>query len=112
MTQATTGTAPEPKALPLAVALVRGRLEGKPRKWKDREGRTQYAHLLRLPNPDEFTTLGVVEVTSDESLGEDGETWAGRVRLSGSVRGFNYVDQADGQRKQGRECTIRLAVVG
>lgn len=111
MSQAQAGTV-APATLPaLAVALIRGRVESKPRTYKDRTGAKVYATLLRLPNPDEFTTLGTVEVNSSEPLGEVGDTWAGKVRISGSVRAFSYADRTSGEMKAGTDVTIRLTAI-
>jgi hypothetical protein len=95
----------------LAVAPLRGRIVGKPRQYKARDGSRRYATVLRLPNPDEFTTLGQVEVDSAEALGDDGDTWAGRVRLSGNVRTFGYVDKTTGEKREGREFAAKLTVL-
>lgn len=114
MSQAQAGTvapATPEKPAALAVALIRGRVESKARSYKDRNGGKVYATLLRLPNPDEFTTLGTVEVNSREPLGEVGDTWAGKVRISGSVRPFSYTDRASGEIKSGTDVTVRLTAV-
>jgi len=95
----------------LCVLLLRGRIVGKSRQYKTKDGERRFATVLRLPNPDEFTSLGSVEVHSVETLGEDGDSWAGRARLTGSVRTFDYQDRNTGDKKSGREFAAKLTVL-
>ena len=102
--------APETKPQALAQALIRGRIVGKPRSFKAQDGSRRYATLIKLPNPSEFDNAGTVEVQSPDQLGEVGDSWSGKVRITGSVRPFQYPDRATGEMKQGVDCTIRLTV--
>lgn len=90
---------------------LRGRIVGKPRQYKTADGQKRFATLLRLPNPDEFTQLGTVEVQSEESLGAADDVVKVKARVSGSTRPFQYTDRTSGEVKSGVDCTIRLTAV-
>jgi hypothetical protein len=114
MTQPHIGNpAPEttPKPLGLLVALISGRIVRKARRYKSQDGTQRYATLVKLPNPDEYTNAGTVEVQSAEPLGDPGDQWRGKVRISGSVKSFSYTDRVSGEVKSGEDVSIRLSVV-
>jgi len=110
MAQAEAGhTAP---AKELGVALLRGKIVSKPRSYSTRDGAKRWATLIALPAEDEFGGSSRVEVRSAARLGEVGDTWAGKVRISGSVRTFRYTDKHTGEELQGNDCSIWLTAVG
>lgn len=111
MSQSQVGNpAPELKPVALGVALLMGRIIGKPRSYKSQAGEQRFATLVKLPNPSEFESAGTVEIQSAERLGDAGDTWRGRVRITGSVRPFGYTDRVTGESKSGTDVTIRLTV--
>lgn len=115
MSQPIGSTAPvsaiAPGSLGLSQALIRGRIVGKPRKFKGQDGVQRFATIVRLPAPDEFTSPATVEVQSSEHLGEAGDSYAGKVQISGSSRPFSYTDKQSGEIKQGTDVTIRLTAL-
>lgn len=106
----TTGTQ-APVSLPLYCVALAGKLVGKPRTYTDRDGRKMYAHLVRLPAPDEWSSASTVEVQARENLGADGDAVRLIARVSGTARPFVYTDKDSGEKRQGQDVTIRLTVV-
>lgn len=93
------------------TALVRGKLAGKPRRYSDRDGVVWFAHLVRLPAADEYSSAQTIEVHAEgQPLGQPDDPWQGRVKLGGAARSFTYTD-AQGDKAKGIDCRIRLSVV-
>lgn len=111
MAQPPTTGSTAPVSLPLYCAALAGKLVGKARTYTDRDGRKMYAHLVRLPAPDEWSSASTVEVNARENLGADGDSVRVIARVSGTARPFTYTDRESGERKQGQDVTIRLTVV-
>lgn len=96
----------------LALALLKGRIVGKPRQWSDGDtGRRIYATRVKLPAPTEFDDSQEVEVRSAQPLGGHGDQVHLKVRIGGWSRRFTYKDKESGQDMTGHETTITLTVV-
>jgi len=92
------------------VATIAGRIVAV-RSYKDRDGIRRYAAEIRIPAPDTLSHPGTVEVSSDAVVGEVGEDVRVKVRVSGSIERFSYVDQETGQPKKGQKARHYLNVV-
>lgn len=71
----------------LLSALVAGKIVSKARSFKTQDGRI-FLTLLKLAAPDEFTSPGTIELRSRAQLGEVGDIWRGKVRITGFGRSF------------------------
>jgi hypothetical protein len=96
---------------PTLTALVVGRIAGKPRQYKDREGARWFATIVKCPAPDPYSNPSSVEVNSREPLGDVDTDVSLLVRLSGTVRTFRYQERDTGESKTGVECTHRLTAL-
>jgi hypothetical protein len=96
---------------PTLTALVAGRIAGKPRQYKDREGARWFATIVKCPAPDPYSNPSSVEINSREPLGDVDTDVSLQVRLSGTVRTFRYVERETGESKTGVECTHRLTAL-
>lgn len=100
-------------ATPSAIltALVAGKIVQKPRRFRAADG-SVYLTLLRLAAPDEFTAPGTIELRSRAPLGEVGDVWRGKVRITGYGRSFpSKPDPETGEVSQVRTADNRLEVV-
>lgn len=93
----------------IGLALIAGRIELTTR--KSGQNGVYFLTLVKMAAPDEYTSPSTVEVLSREKLGERGETWRGKVRISGYPRSYKTTDQDTGEVVQNRTANVRLEVV-
>jgi len=105
-----TGTSAPATTLPNCIAFISGRVVAV-RSYKDRDGTRRHAAEIRIPAPDTLSHPGTVEVSSDQPVGEVGEDVRVKVRISGSIERFSYVDQDSGQPKKGQKARHYLNAV-
>lgn len=67
--------------------------------------------LVKLPNPDEFSTGATLELRSTRRLAQPGEDWSGWVRLGGYARQYKATDSETGEQIVVRTADIRLTVI-
>lgn len=67
--------------------------------------------LVKLPNPDPFSSGATLELRSGKRLAQPGEDWSGWVRLSGYARQYKVADSETGEQVTVRTADIRLTVV-
>ncbi len=69
-------------SLPVGVAFLSGQIAVKSKAITTQAGR-RFLTVVVLPAPDSYTSPGLVELRSTEPLGEAGETFRGKVQVSG-----------------------------
>lgn len=74
------------------VVMVNGLIQFPPRKYKTQSG-SRWAHVVRLPAPDEFTSPQTVEIQANEKLGDPGDRITVECDLGGIGRRFNETNE-------------------
>lgn len=68
--------------------------------------------LIRLAAPDEFTTPSTVEVTSEQSIGVEGQVVTVKCEVGGRYRSYPVTDKNTGEERTVRTADNLLTVVG
>jgi hypothetical protein len=102
----------EPKAAPKGVQPVRvvGRIEDV-RGINTQNGKA-FAHLVKLPAADEFSSPQTIRVTAQQRCGEAGETFDQLVQIGGYGRTYQTTDDETGRKVSHRTADNTLTVVG
>lgn len=104
------GQEPAQAGLKVGQLLISGRLAGV-RSINTKQGR-KWLHKVALPAPDEFTSPAVVELRSNEKLGEQvGDTIRCKAQLGGYSRSFSWNDKDTGEPRRGDAVTMTLDVI-
>ena len=77
-----------PVSVPPLVAWLSGRITAKSRRITTQQG-VRFLTVVALPAPDEFTSPGMVELRSEEALGDFGDTVRCKVQIGGYRRNYN-----------------------
>jgi hypothetical protein len=102
----------EAKAAPKGVQPVRivGRIEDV-RRVNSQNG-SVFAHLVKLPAADEFTSPQTIRVTAQDRCGEVGATFDQLVQVGGYARNYQTTDDETGRKQTVRTADNTLTVVG
>ena len=85
--QASVASLPTPSSLPSLVAWCTGQVSVKSRAISTQTGR-KWVTVVVLPAINEFTAPAVVEIRSDDSIGDQGDTFRGKVQIGGYRRTY------------------------
>jgi hypothetical protein len=85
MTQASTAPSTGKQESQFGIAQIRGRIASVREIGGARGG---FAHVIKLPAPDQYTSPATVEVVADERLGPVDSEWAGKVQIGGFGRSW------------------------
>lgn len=95
----------------MGQALISGKIVAKSRAITTQQGR-KFLTVVALPAADEYSTPQVVELRSNESLGQAGETVRCRVSIGGYRRSFDTQDPHTGEKFRVQSAQVMLDVIG
>ena len=89
--------------------FVSGRLKSRAQSMQTKDGK-RYSQLLVTPAADAYSMPSVIELRSVNSLGAEGDDWAGKVKIGGYPNDYEITDKSSGEIKQVRSARIVLEV--